>query len=205
MKIIIACEESQTVCKAFRELGYEAYSCDIEECSGGHKEWHIKDDILNHLNDGWDLMIAHPPCTHLCVSGQRWFNKYSKFAKPTHLRDEALEFVRNLMEAPINKIAIENPISIISSRIRKPDQIIKPYQFGEDSSKSTCLWLKNLPLLLPTNIIKPSIYISSSGRAWDKWFFETSSIADKKTRSRIRSKTFEGIAKAMAQQWSKNL
>jgi hypothetical protein len=198
MKVLIACEESQTVCKAFRELGHEAYSCDILPCSGGHPEWHIQDDVLKHLDEGWDLMIAHPPCTHLCVSGMRWF---SEGKKPIYLQKEALLFVRKLMDADINKIAVENPVSIISSRIRKPDQIIKPTMFGEDSPKRTCLWLKNLPKLNPTNIIEPTTHISKSGRVWDRWFWDTSCISDHQERSRIRSKTFKGIANAMANQW----
>lgn len=137
MSILIACEESQVVCKEFRKLGYEAFSCDIEECSGGHPEWHIQDDVLKHINDGWDLMIAHPPCTYLAVSGMIWmYNKDGSINnKRWKNKEKALNFVRLLLNAPIDKIALENPISIISSEIRKPDQIIKPCQFGENANK----------------------------------------------------------------------
>lgn len=198
MRVLIACEESQEVCKAFRELGHEAFSCDILDCSGGHPEWHIKDDVLKHLDDGWDLMIAHPPCTHLSVSGARWFTSGKKDIK---LRDDALEFVRKLMDANIERICIENPISVISSRIRKPEQIIRPFMFGENSTKGTCLWLKNLPKLNPTKIIIPEKHTSKSGLVYDKWWFNTCLISDLKERAKIRSKTFPRIAKAMADQW----
>jgi len=184
MKVLIACEESQEVCKAFRKLGHEAYSCDILECSGGHPEWHINDTVLNVLNDGWDLMIAHPPCTHLAVSGARWFKDKQLEQK------EALEFVRKLLEAPIKYIALENPISIISTKIRKPEQIIQPWMFGHGETKATCLWLKNLPKLKPTNIVE--------GREQ-----RIHKLPPSKDRAKLRSKTFPGIAKAMAEQWSK--
>lgn len=200
MRILIACEESQTITKEFRNLGHNAFSCDIIPCSGGHNEWHIQDDVLKHLEDGWDLMIAHPPCTHLAVSGARWFIEGKK---DIQLQKDALEFVRKLMNANIEHIAIENPISVISSKIRKPDQIIKPCMFGDDSTKKTCLWLKNLPLLEPTNIIFPSKHISKSGKIYDKWWFDTCRISDLKERSKIRSKTFPGIGKAIATQWGK--
>ena len=198
MRVLVACEESQTVCKAFRARGHGAYSCDMVECSGGHPEWHIQDDVLNHLNDGWDLMIAHPPCTHLCISGARWF---ASGHKPLKLQDGALDFVRVLMDAPIDKIAIENPISVISSKIKKPTQIIRPFQFGENSTKATCLWLKNLPKLEPTKIITPEKHISKRGKVYDKWWFDTCLISDLKLRAKVRSKTFEGIAQAMVDQW----
>jgi hypothetical protein len=191
-------------------MGHEAYSCDLIPTSGDHPEYHIQKDVLTILNDGWDMMIAHPPCTQLCVSGQRWFNDEKYFLgtpgyKPHCLKDDAINFVKLLINAPIEKIAIENPISIISSRIRKPDQVIRPFCFGDDSSKSTCLWLKNLPKLKPTNIITSTKIITKSGRSWDKWFFETSCISDKKLRSKIRSKTFQGIANAMANQWGMSI
>lgn len=182
MRILIACEESQTVCKAFRAKGHEAYSCDIMPCSGGHPEWHIQDDVLKHLNNGWDMMIAHPPCTHLAVSGARWFKDKQKE------QAEALKFVRKLLDTPIEKITLENPVSIISSRIRKPDQIIQPWQFGHGETKATCLWLKNLPLLKPTNIVE--------GRE-----NRIHRMPPSEDRARLRSKTYEGIAQAMADQW----
>ena len=157
MKILIACEESQTITKEYRKLGIEAYSCDILDCSGGHPEWHIKGDAIKEAYSGkYDLMIAHPPCTYLAVSGARWlYNKDgTKNKNRWDNRELALDFVRKLMKAPIKKIALENPISCISSQIRKPDQIIQPYMFGDKATKSTCLWLKNLPLLKPTNIVE---------------------------------------------------
>lgn len=187
MKILIACEESQTVCKAFRNKGHEAFSCDILDCSGRHPEWHIKDDVLKHLNDGWDMMIAHPPCTHLSVTGQRWFLEGKKDWK---LQEDVLDFVRKLLNAPIKKIALENPVSVIAGKIRKSDQLINPWQFGEPQNKRTCLWLKNLPKLIPTKIIP------LEERKKDIWLCPPS-----KDRGKIRSKTFQGIADAMAEQW----
>lgn len=163
MKVLVACEESQTVCKAFRELGHEAYSCDIQECSGGHPEWHICDDALlynngncvfktmdgeTHFIDKWDLLIAHPPCTHLAVSGARWFKEGRK---PRHLQDEAAEFFMRFINADCKRIAVENPVCIMSTRYKKPSQIINPWQFGHPEQKKTCLWLKNLPPLKETN------------------------------------------------------
>ena len=155
MKVLIACEESQAVTKAFRALGHDAYSCDILPCSGGYSEWHLQGDVFGFIKQGWDLMIAHPPCTYLSVSGAR--HLYNKDKSPNVERyknqAEALDFVYKLMNTDIQRIAIENPISVISSHIRKPDQIIQPYWFGDSASKSTCLWLKNLPKLQPTNIV----------------------------------------------------
>lgn len=197
MKVLIACEESQTVCKAFRARGHEAYSCDIIPCSGGHPEWHIQDDVLNHLNENWDLMIAHPPCTYLTVTGNRWFNisKYGEKAlERQKLRIEALEFVKKLLDADIPKIALENPVGAISTHIRKPDQYIQPYEFGHKDSKKTGLWLKNLPLLKPTNIVEPE-YVIISGKRYSK------THAYSWNNSKLRSKTYEGIANAMAEQW----
>jgi hypothetical protein len=182
LKVLVACEESQEVCKAFRELGHRAFSCDILPCSGGHPKWHIQDDVLKHLDDGWDLMIAHPPCTHLAVSGARWFK--NKRAKQQKARD----FFMDLMNAPIEKIALENPIGVMSSYFRKPNQIIQPWQFGHGETKATCLWLKNLPLLKPTEIVE--------GR--EKRIHK---MPPSKDRGKLRSKTFLGIAKAMAEQW----
>jgi site-specific DNA-cytosine methylase len=186
MRILIACEESQAVCIAFRKRGFEAYSCDILPSSGGHPEWHIQGDVIEVLNKGWDAMIAFPPCTHLAVSGARWFVE-----KKTE-QNEALEFVRRLMAAGIKFIAIENPVSVISSRIRKPDQIIQPWQFGHGETKTTCLWLKNLPKLIPTNIVE--------GREQRIW-----KLPPSPDRAKLRSKTFPGIAEAMAEQWGNYL
>lgn len=232
MNILIACEESQSVCKAFRNLGFEAFSCDILPSSGGHPEWHFKSDIFeiienkggflengesHYINGNWDLMIAHPPCTYLSVSGARWFYHPDDKHLPTELRrphprfpnrakerDEALDFFIKLFESPIEKIAIENPVGVVSSRYRKPDQTIHPWMFGDEASKSTCLWLKNLPNLIPTNIVgKGERVVLSSGRSLPKWYsdsFHTSIPTE--LRRTLRSKTFEGIANAMASQWS---
>ena len=166
MKVLVACEESQAVTKEFRMLGHEAYSCDILPCSGGHPEWHLQGDVFKFIEEGWDLMIAHPPCTYLAVSGARWmYNKDGSINQERYNnQQEALSFVQRLMDAPIDKIAIENPISVISSNIRKPDQIVHPYMFGDKASKSTCLWLKNLPLLEPTNIVEKGEFVENSGK-----------------------------------------
>ena len=180
MKILIACEYSGTVREAFSKLGHDAWSCDIleTEIPGNH----LQCDVREILGDGWDMMIAHPPCTHLAVSGARWF-KDKKVEQA-----EALEFVRLLLAAPIKRIALENPISIISSHIRKPDQIIQPWQFGHGETKATCLWLQNLPKLQPTNIVE--------GREQRIW-----KMPPGENRWQERSRTFEGIAQAVANQW----
>lgn len=208
-KILVACEESQTITKILRELGHEAFSCDILPCSGGHPEWHFQQDVFQVINKGWDLMIAHPPCTYLSVSGARHlYNKdKSKNLERWENQKLALDFVQSLMDAPINKIAIENPVSVISSYIRKPDQIIQPYMFGDEATKTTCLWLKNLPKLKPTNIVgKGERTVFKSGKSHPKWYADA--LAKAKTpeeRRSLRSKTFYGIAYAMATQWTKNL
>ena len=205
MRVLIACEESQTACKEFRALGHQAYSADILPCSGGYPEWHIQGDVTKILNDGWDLMIAHPPCTYLAVSGNKWlYNKDgSKNEERWKNRAESLDFVRTLLEAPIDRIALENPVSVISSQIRKPDQIVQPYMFGDQATKTTCLWLKNLPPLYPTDLVdKGERVVYKSGKSHPKWYAEALSKA-KTTEERrtLRSKTFIGIAKAMANQW----
>lgn len=180
MRVLVACEYSGRVREAFAALGHEAMSCDLlpTDIPGNH----YQGDIRDVLYDGWDLMIAHPPCTHLAVSGARWFK--DKLVE----QKEALEFVELLLNAPIERIALENPISIISSKIRKPDQIIQPWQFGHGETKATCLWLKNLPKLIPTDIVegrKPVVHFASPGP--DRW--------------KLRSLTYQGIATAMAAQW----
>jgi len=201
MKVLIACEYSGIVRDAFTAKGHNAWSCDIlpTENQGNH----IQDDVLKHLDKGWDLMIAHPPCTYLAVSGARWlYNKDgSRNTDRWIKKNNALNFVRDLMNTNIKKIAIENPISIISSEIRKPEQIIRPYQFGDNSTKLTCLWLKNLPKLKYTNIIEPTKHITKNGKIYDKWWFDTCLISNLEERAKVRSKTFLGIAKAMADQW----
>jgi site-specific DNA-cytosine methylase len=205
MKVLIACEESQTVCKAFRELGHEAYSCDILPCSGGHPEWHIHDDVLKHLDEGWDLMIAHPPCTYLSNAGIRWFNesKYGDKARERkRLRLEAFDFVMKLAVAPIAQIVIENPTGWLNSHFRKPEQIIQPWQFGDAESKRTCLWLKNLPKLQHTGITKPKIYAYyKKGKKKGMPIYGNCYLKFSEDRGKIRSKTFPGIAQAMANQW----
>ena len=211
MKVLIACEESQTVTKAFRKLGHEAYSCDILPCSGGHLEWHLQGDVFGFIEQGWDLMIAHPPCTYLSVSGAR--HLYNKDKTPNIERyknqAEALNFVQRLMDTDIPRIAIENPISVISSKIRKPDQIIQPYMFGDSASKSTCLWLKNLPKLIATNMVDKGEFKEWIDKNTGKvkrqalWYYEALQQAkNPQERRTLRSKTFKGIAEAMANQWS---
>ena len=210
MKVLIACEESQATCKEFRKLGHEAYSCDLLDCSGGYSEWHIKGDALKEAYSGkYNLMVAHPPCTYLAVSGARWlYNKDgSKNTERWINQEEALDFVRKLLNAPIKHIALENPISVISSHIKKPNQIVQPYMFGDEAQKSTCLWLKNLPLLKATNIVGKGEFIEFIGKdgkkkKQPKWYFDAL-VNAKNTEERrtLRSKTFPGMAKAMAKQW----
>lgn len=207
MKVLIVCEESQAICKAFRELGIEAYSCDLQECSGDHPEWHFQMDCFDAIKlKKWDLMIAHPPCTYLSNAGIRWFNeeKYGDKAKERkRLRDESLEFVLKLYNSDIPHICIENPTGWINSHFRKPDQIIQPYYFGDTESKRTCLWLKNLPLLKYTNIVEPKIHgYFKDGAKKGKPFYWSDSLVGAKERGKTRSKTFPGIAKAIANQWS---
>jgi hypothetical protein len=186
MRVLVACEFSGVVREAFNRRGHDAWSCDLlpSEIPGKH----IQGDVLEILGDEWDLMIAHPPCTHLAVSGARWFKDKRKE------QEEALAFVAALLNAPIPRIALENPVSIISSRIRKPDQIIQPWQFGHDASKKTCLWLKNLPLLEPTSVIVKERYANQTPSGQNK-------LGPSPDRAKIRSTTYHGIAEAMAVQW----
>nr|DAO23205.1 MAG TPA: Cytosine specific methyltransferase [Caudoviricetes sp.] len=200
MRVLVACEESQTVCKAFRARGHEAYSADILEPSGGHPEWHILGDVLPLINgrckfstmDGteheiagrWDMLIAFPPCTHLAVSGARWFPQKRADGR----QQDAIDFFMQFVNADCDRIAVENPVSIMSTEYRKPDQTFQPWQFGHGESKKTCLWLKNLQPLKPTNIV--------DGREQRVWKMPPS--AD---RARNRAKTFPGVADAMGAQW----
>ena len=205
MKVLVACEESQRVCIAFREKGHEAYSCDILECSGGHPEWHIQDDVLKHLGGNWDLVIAHPPCTYLTVAANKYYNveKYGDKAKIRQWeRQKAIGFFMEFVTSLIycDKVAIENPIGVMSTYYQKPTQIIQPYQFGHPERKATCLWLKGLPPLQPTNIVEPDIITHPSGKTDSRLHYETFKLSPAE-RSKMRSKTFEGIAKAMAEQW----
>lgn len=208
MKVLVACEESQEVCKAFRELGHEAYSCDIQDCSGGHPEWHLKQDVIPLLNQDWDLIIAHPPCTFLTVTGNRWFDveRYGdKAIQRQKDREEAVAFFMQFVNAKCEKIAIENPIGHMSTAYKKPSQIIHPYMFGDPARKATCLWLKGLPKLTPTSIVEPIIIHYQNGKGTDNpWHMETMKLPPKE-RSKARSKTFPGIAKAMAEQWGGKL
>lgn len=217
MKVLVACEESQRVCTAFRERGHEAYSCDIQECSGGHPEWHIKGDCLRLLDgncsfitqDGtgheiavqWDLIIAHPPCTYLSNAGMRWFDtgKYGRAAwERMKERNKAIAFFYRFVMANCERIAIENPVGIMSAAYRKPDQIIHPYWFGDAFEKPTCLWLKNLPPLSPTNMVEPPERIRlANGKTANPWF----DYGGIEGRAKRRSKTFPGIAHAMAERW----
>lgn len=194
-KVLIACEESQEVCKAFRKLGHEAYSCDLQECSGGHPEWHIQGDCLEILNTKWDLIIAHPPCTRLTLRAQYW----NKLRGLENEKQEAISFFMKMINAPIKHKAIENPIGIMSTLYRKPNQIIQPYQFGDAEQKATCLWTENLPMLIPTDIVEPNFTLTRSGK---KLYFNDR-LPKNKDRQKLRSKTFPGIAAAMAEQWGK--
>lgn len=201
MRVLVACEESQVVAKAFRQRGHAAFSCDVLPCSGGHPEWHIQRDAIEvAYRDPWDLMIAHPPCTYLTNTAARWLYD-DRYPDRLQKREEALEFFLKLYNAPIDKVCVENPVGYVSTAFRKPDQYVQPWFFGDPVSKKTGLWLKNLPKLEPTNVVTPLKHVSSTGKVWDKWFFETSLISDLKERAKVRSKTFEGIAKAMAEQW----
>ena len=229
--ILIACEESQRVCTEFRKLGFNAYSCDLLPCSGGHPEWHFQQDVIEVINNGggvlqngekyhikgkWDLMVAHPPCTYLAVSGAKWYynpedkalpinqrRPHPKFPNRAKDREEGADFFMALANADIDKIAIENPVGIMNTRWRKPDQVVQPWYFGDSASKKTCLWLKNLPLLEKTEVVDEGEFIQfGSGRRLAKWYSD--GLTKTKTpeeRRTWRSKTFPGFAKAIAQQW----
>ena len=200
MKVLIACEESQTLTKEFRKLGIEAYSCDILPCSAGYPEWHIQCDVRKILHDDWAMIIAFPPCTHLAVSGARWFKEKHKDGR----QQQAIDFFMEFTKLKCKKVAIENPVGIMSRVYRKPDQIIQPYWFGDTYQKTTCLWLKGLPLLQPTDVVSPGQTIVKCRNGKVKRFSEfayKTFYLNKKTRGYIRSKTPQGIAKAMAEQW----
>lgn len=217
MKILIACEESQAVTKEFRNLGHEAYSCDILPCSGGKPEWHLQQDVTNLLKEKWDMIIAFPPCTHLAVSGARHFEKKRLDGR----QRDAILFFLQFLNADCDKIAVENPVNIIGGDYmvkhfpeivgkfgnQKPTQYIQPYEYGDEASKKTALWIKGLPLLKPTNIVNKGDEIITGGKKFQKWiaWFKDENgktIAWNDPRTAIlRSKTFPGIAKAMAEQW----
>ena len=221
MRILVACEESQNVTNELRKLGHEAYSCDIQMHSGTHDEWHICQDVLpllngfckfktvdgnyHEINSKWDMIIAFPPCTDLCVSGARHFAKKQADGR----QQRSIDFFMKFVNADCDRIAIENPIGIMSTKYRKPDQIIQPWQFGDKYSKSTCLWLKNLPLLVPTKIVEKGEFVewidkNGKKKRQAKWFYEAlKNSKNAEERAKIRSKTFPGIANAMATQWTK--
>jgi len=207
MKILVACEESQAVTIELRKLGHQAFSCDLLECSGGHPEWHFKEDVFKVIQKDWDMMIAFPPCTHLATSGARHFAK--KIADGR--QQQGIDFFMALINAPIERIAVENPIGIMSTKYRKPDQIIQPWQFGDKAQKSTCLWLKNLPKLVPTDVVDKGEFFEFTSKKGVKkkmamWYYKA--LLEAKTpeqRSTLRSKTFEGIAHAMATQWTTDI
>jgi len=233
LNILVACEESQAVTKQFRLLGHNAYSCDLLPCSGNHPEWHFNMDVFKviknnggilqngnkvKINGNWDLMVAHPPCTYLAVSGARWFynpndshlpmnerTPHPKYPNRKKDQEDAIEFFIKLMNVPIKHIAIENPIGVISSVYEKPSQIVHPYMFGDEASKTTCLWLKNLCKLEPTEIVGKGERIQfASGKSQPKWYSDA--FVKAKTpeeRRTLRSKTFKGMAEAMAIQWTK--
>jgi len=195
MRVLAACEESQAVTIAFRALGHNAYSCDLLPCSGGHPEWHIQADVLSVLDDDWDMVLAFPPCTDIAVSGARWFAE-----KRADGRQQAsIEFFMRFAECRCSRVAIENPVGIMSTLWRRPDQIIQPWQFGHPESKATCLWLRNLARLVPTRLLA----LPPSGR----WTNQTQSgqnrLAPSPDRAKIRARTYAGIALAMAEQWGR--
>ena len=235
LNVLVACEESQRVCTEFRRLGHNAYSCDLLNCSGGHPEWHFNMDVLEVIKnkggvlengekvkiDGeWDLMIAHPPCTFLAVSGAKWYyhpddknlpidqrRPHPRFPNRAQDREDGANFFMTLATADIKHIAVENPIGIMSKRFRRPDQIVQPYWFGDPFSKATCLWLKNLSPLKPTNIVDKGEYVElKSGKRLPKWYSDALTKAKTpEERRTLRSKTFPGFAKAIAEQWSKEI
>ena len=206
MRILLACEESQAVTIEVRKLGHEAFSCDLLPCSGGHTEWHLQQDVTELLKQKWDMIIAFPPCTDLSVAGAKHFDK--KIADGS--QQKSIDFFKLFTEVDCEKVAIENPIGIMSKHYRKPDQIIQPYMFGDPVKKSTCLWLKGLPKLIPTDNVENEVkyYVSKNGAKMSEWYARQIIIDGKKYGyntpefKKHRSKTFEGIAKAMAMQWA---
>ena len=214
MRVLVACEYSGIVRDEFLKLGHDAISCDLLDSESDFGE-HYKGNVLDIINDGWDMMIAFPPCTYLTVTGNRWFyhpedkhlptdkrRPHPKHPDRRELQKQALSFVSNLLNANIDRIALENPIGAISSNIRKPDQIIHPYQFGHDTAKSTCLWLKNLQILRYTKIVEPKSFKMGDGKNYNKLHYETFNLPVEE-RWKVRSATFLGIAKAMADQWGR--
>jgi site-specific DNA-cytosine methylase len=211
MKILVACEESQAVTIELRKLGHKAYSNDLVECSGGHPEWHLQQDTLELLEQKWDIIIAFPPCTYLTVTGNRWFNieRYGEKAIQRHKdREWAISFFKAIHNSSCKKIAIENPVGVMSTALRKPDQIIQPWQHGHTARKTTCLWLKGLPKITPTKIVDPILKYYKAKNGSTKSFSADYMDGVKRGKageaSGARSKTYSGIAKAMAEQWAGN-
>lgn len=196
MKVLVACEFSQIVTKAFRERGHDAYSCDLLPTEG-NPDWHIQGDVRDVLGDGWDMIIAFPPCTHLTVSGARWFEQKRKDGR----QQEGIDFFMLFTNLDCPKVAIENPAGIMSTIWRKPDQIIQPFWFGHEAQKRTCLWLKGLPKLIPTNIVNKGEQVKfKSGCSMPKWYADVGRLPPVE-RMKIRSRTFQGIADTMSIQW----
>lgn len=197
LRVLVACEESQAVTAAFRALGHEAYSCDLKPASGGHPEWHFQADVLPMLRVRWDLVIAHPPCTHLATSGARHFAQKRADGRQQQGIDFFMHFTR--LSCPW---AIENPVGIMSSVYRKPDQIVQPWQHGYPATKATCLWLNGLPALVPTDVVSRGVVVTfpSSGKRMSRWAYDLSCLPQRE-RAQARSRTFPGIAMAMATQW----
>lgn len=193
MRVLVACEESQAVTKELRRLGHEAFSCDIEPCSGGHPEWHLQEDVTPLLKQRWDMIIAFPPCTHLAVSGAAWFEQKRKDGR----QQAAIDFFMLFVNAECERIAIENPVGIMSTIYKKPSQIVQPYEYGHMEQKKTCLWLKGLPLLQPTNNVYAQMMELPKNKRERLHYLPPSP-----ERAKLRSKTFPGIAKAMAEQWA---
>lgn len=193
MRVLVACEESQAVTKELRRLGHEAFSCDIEPCSGGHPEWHLQEDVTPLLKQRWDMIIAFPPCTHLAVSGAAWFEQKRKDGR----QQAAIDFFMLFVNADCERIAIENPVGIMSTVYKKPSQIVQPYEYGHMEQKKTCLWLKGLPLLQPTNNVYAQMMELPKNKRERLHYLPPSP-----ERAKLRSKTFPGIAKAMAEQWA---
>lgn len=224
LTVLVACEESQAVTKELRRLGHEAFSCDLKSCSGGFPQWHIKGNVLPLLNGGkfqteddefhfvekWDVGIFFPDCTYLTNTANKWLKDQPPRksgalvgAERRAAREKAAKFFMELANAPIEKIAIENPVGYMSTKWRKPDQVICPTMFGHPEPKKTCLWLKNLPNLIPTEIVEPEYHTTKSGKRIPKWYAYADKSKGQKHRAKLRSKTFLGIAKAMAEQWTK--
>ena len=199
-RVLVACEESQAVTIELRKLGIEAYSCDLEPCSGGHPEWHLQQDVIPLLEQEWDMIIAFPPCTHLTVSGARWFPE--KIADGR--QQQGIDFFMKFANAKCDKIVIENPVGIMSSHWKKPEQIIQPWMWGDLAQKTTCLWIKGLPNLVPDTNEKPELeyFNMPNNKRMEMWMYKIrcTTIKDGK-RAKLASKTFPGIAKAMATQW----